>query len=163
MLAYCNADMILLPDFVEAGQKAAAWQREFLLIGQRHSLQVYEELDFALDWQSRLATWYQAEGALGSECMVDYFIWRGDWWGTIPDFAIGRYVWDDWLVWRGLQAEVFVCDVTQQVRAYHQGHHQLPWEHPDHARNLAAAGHPGAGINRVRWELTGDGFRQKGR
>lgn len=162
VLCYANADIILRPEIVGAANAAAAWQREFLLVGQRYSLQVYDELDFDGDWMGQLQTWFTNEGSLGVQCMVDYFIWRGDFWGEIPGFYIGRYQWDDWLVWRALTADVFVCDVTEVVPAYHQGHRQLPWEHPQAQHNrVASGGNPGAAINDAHWRLTKSGFTHK--
>ena len=46
LLACVNADILLLPDFVEAAHQAQTLTERFLVVGQRWELDVTETLDF---------------------------------------------------------------------------------------------------------------------
>ena len=50
LLAYINADILVLPDFLESARQAASLQSEFLLVGQRWDLDVRTPLDFERGW-----------------------------------------------------------------------------------------------------------------
>ena len=54
LLAYVNADILLLPDFVEQAKRVMGLAHHFLLVGQRWDLDVREELTFTPGWQERL-------------------------------------------------------------------------------------------------------------
>jgi hypothetical protein len=43
-------------------------------------------------------------------------------WGEIPGFAIGRFAWDNWLIWRARDLGVPVFDASAVVLAIHQDH-----------------------------------------
>ena len=55
LLAYVNADILLLPDFLEAACQVAALSRGFLVVGQRWDLDVRQPVDFSPGWQADLA------------------------------------------------------------------------------------------------------------
>ena len=53
---------------------------------------------------------------------IDYFVYPHQLWGEIPDFALGRFAWDNWLLWRALDLHVPVVDASAAVLAIHQDH-----------------------------------------
>jgi hypothetical protein len=152
IFAYVNSDIILLPDFSDAVEAVAAQYEEFMVVGRRWNTTISEPIDFDGDWEHsvRLA---MAHGTLYAECAMDYFVWRGDWWGDIPDYAVGRYVWDNWLLWKPLSIDVPVVDCTDSITAVHQSHAQLPWNHEQ--ANLNRSVHAGGmcGLKDVRLTL----------
>jgi hypothetical protein len=62
MLCYANADMILLPDLLEATRQVSRQAKDFLLVGQRWDLDQTVPLDFSGDWESRLRRDLAARG-----------------------------------------------------------------------------------------------------
>lgn len=60
---------------------------------------------------------------LHAPCGVDYFLFRKGQIGAIPPFAVGRNVYDNWLVWAALYKwNMQVFDATQVIKAVHHYH-----------------------------------------
>ena len=149
VLAYVNADMILMEDFPAGVQKVQASLPSFLLIGQRWDLPVLDELDFDnRRWQELLQRQLQKHAMLHAECGLDYFVFRKGLWPEIPPFAIGRTAWDNWLVMNPNKRGVPVVDGTEFITAVHQDHdyahvaggRQEAWNGTEAARNRGLAG-----------------------
>jgi len=161
---YVNADIILFPDMVDAVELAASQRDHFMLSGRRTNCYIDEPVDFEADWVSFIKENHLPKGHLYAECAIDYFIWRGDFWGEMPDVSVGRYVWDNYLVWRPLSVGVPVIDTTEMITAVHQGHHQLPWDHPEHKGNWEAMGKVKAGVaglKDTKLYLTKEGIQRR--
>lgn len=153
ILAYVNADIILLDDFVTAVEYVASQKSQFLAVGQRHNTHLRKAIDFTADWQTEMRK-FVARGHLYAECAIDYFVWRGDFWAELPSVAVGRYTWDNVLMGAAIQRNIDVVDVTESVTAVHQLHGKLPWEHPEAMVNRQAArGAVQRGINSAQWKL----------
>jgi hypothetical protein len=128
-LAYSNADIILMDDFVDAIRRLAALADRFLMIGQRHGLDVTEPLDFSPHWQQRLCDRLQQHG-LGFYRGMDYFAFPAQLWTEIPEgLAAGRAGWDAWPVYAARLQRAIVVDATPVVLAVHQSHDYS--HHPD--------------------------------
>ena len=53
-LCYANCDMLFMQDFFRAFEKAAQWQRRFLLVSQRWDADITDLIDFTRpDWNER--------------------------------------------------------------------------------------------------------------
>jgi hypothetical protein len=122
VLAYLNADMIVLPDFLDAARQAAAQAERFLIVGQRWDLDVRREIDFSPGWEQRLRAEVQARGRLHAPAGSDYFIFPRDSFTDMPDFAIGRAGWDNWAIYHALRSGWAVIDATSAVAIVHQDH-----------------------------------------
>jgi hypothetical protein len=147
VLAYLNADMIVLPDFLEAARQAAAQAGRFLVVGQRWDLDVHRELDFNPGWGSRLQAELRARGRLHAPAGSDYFIFPREAFEGMPDFAIGRAGWDNWAIFHALRSGWAVIDATSAITIVHQDHDygHLPGGKPHYDleesyRNQALAG-----------------------
>jgi len=121
-MAYVNADILLLPDFVEAAKQVADQVKDFLLIGQRWDLQVDHLLDFSDGWAQRLQTAVRNTGSLHLPAGSDYFIYPRHLFNDIPDFAIGRAGWDNWMIYNAKQENWMVVDGTPSITVIHQNH-----------------------------------------
>lgn len=150
---YTNADIILSSDFVPgliAAVEAVKNEMEqsnfrrskkgILLIARRWNVQVFDHLDFADGWYQELWDKVHDQGSLMADCAIDLFAWHGEVWVNIPDFAIGRYAWDNWLVGNAYAARnVPVVDVTPVIKLIHQSHHIVEWSDPDAQQNFKKA------------------------
>ncbi len=122
-LAYVNADIILTQDFLDAVSQVQERFPQFLMVGQRWDLDFTEPVDFAdPDWQEALKGRVSREGVLHAVSALDYFVFSQGLWPEIPDLALGRTAWDNWLVAQPLEAEIPVVDATPAVLAVHQNH-----------------------------------------
>ncbi len=160
-VCYVNTDIILMSDFMAVMQKFAAnCQQKFLLVGMRWNLDLTELLDFNdPEWESKLRLYLKEHGSLHNIAGLDYFAYPKGLFGPIPPFAIGRCVWDNWLLWKALDRGSAVVDLSQCVTIIHQNHDyahivdmpDLPgrerlFQCPERERNIELAG----GLGHVR-------------
>lgn len=121
ILAFVNADIIFLDDFTEAIRAVTCDQ--FLLIGQRTDVQVDSEIDMRNpSWRENLRTRAGTQGRFQSPAGMDYFVFRRGTLANLPPFAIGRFLWDNWLVYHARHRRMPVIDATGAVMAIHQNH-----------------------------------------
>jgi hypothetical protein len=149
LVGYINADIILGRDFLEAVRALQAIRRPFLAVGRRWDLDFTGTVDYSdPDWEAGLRREVDARGTLHPSSGIDYFIYRRGLWGEIPPFAVGRTMWDNWLIWRVRKRGAMVVDATESVWAVHQNHgyNHHPqgsdgvWKGPEAERNERLAG-----------------------
>jgi hypothetical protein len=136
LLACINADILVMPDFLAAAQQVASRTADFLMVGQRWDLDVPEELDFSSDprstegdprstegaWETRLRQRMRASGSLHPRGGSDYFIFPRQCFVKMPEFAIGRAGWDNWMIYEARQQGWPTLDATGAIDIVHQAH-----------------------------------------
>lgn len=122
LLAYLNADILLLPDFLVAAKQVQKQCEKFLLIGQRWDLDVSDLLDFSNGWDKRLREDVKRRGNLHLPAGSDYFLFPYSLFIEMPDFAIGRAGWDNWMIYYARQQSWPVIDGTPSIMVIHQSH-----------------------------------------
>ncbi len=122
LLAYVNADIILLPDFVETARQVAAQTGNFLLVGQRWDMRIETPLDVSAGWQARMLESAQRENRLHPRGGSDYFIYPRAAFANMPAFAVGRAGWDNWMIYAARRAGAAVIDSTAGINIIHQDH-----------------------------------------
>lgn len=149
LLAYLNADILVLPDFVQVARQVVGQAERFLVVGQRWDLQVENEIDFSPGWETRLGADLEARGRLHPPAGSDYFIFPRQLFSEMPPFAIGRAGWDNWMIYRARERGWPVVDATPTLRIIHQDHDysHLPGGKPHYDlaesnHNLELAGGP---------------------
>jgi hypothetical protein len=147
LLAYLNADMLVMADFLAAARQADRQTHRFLIVGQRWDLDVRQPLEFGPGWEARLRVEVRARGRLHAPAGSDYFIFPRPLFAELPDFAIGRAGWDNWAIYHALRSGWAVIDATRSIMAVHQDHDygHLPGGRPHYDleesdRNQALAG-----------------------
>jgi hypothetical protein len=149
ILVYCNADIILLPDFPAAIARVAESRRRFLMVGRRWDLDLQRPIEsFGADWQAALRREAMTSGEQRSPNFVDYFAFsKGLFDGLLP-LALGRAYWDNYLVWLARSRGADVVDASAVVMAIHQNHDYSHhpggtagvWTGPEAKRNRALIG-----------------------
>jgi hypothetical protein len=147
LLAYVNADIVLLPDFIEVSRKVASDCDRFLLVGQRWDLDVRRELEFGEGWHRRLSDQIAGRGRLHPPGGSDYFIYPRSCFTNMPAFAIGRAGWDNWMIYQARREGLPVVDATQAITIIHQDHDyshlpgsQSHYRLPETTENVRLAG-----------------------
>jgi hypothetical protein len=129
VIGYVNADIILMNDFAEAVRRLATLADRFLMLGQRHDLDIDGPLAFDAGWDARLRARIVDRGITQTFGM-DYFVFPRDLWPDIPiALAVGRAGWDNWPVYAARLRKAITVDATQTVLAVHQSHDYS--HHPD--------------------------------
>ena len=129
-LCYANCDIVLTPDFTRAFERLKAWHDSFLMVGQRTDIDITAPLDFSqVDWERSLRELASARGNRRPLDWIDYFLFRRGTFTGMPPFAVGRLVWDWWVIWRMRSTGCAVVDTTPVVLAVHQNHEYT--QHPE--------------------------------
>jgi len=150
LLAYLNADIMVMTDFARAVSLASQKRKRFLLVGQRWDIDLHEPWDFEHpEWQARLRHYVAECGELHPPYGSDYFAFPRGALEALPPFAVGRAGWDNWLIYRARRLRIPVIDASAVVTVVHQGHDyaHIPegvdidsWRGPETDRNLAMIG-----------------------
>lgn len=148
LVCYINADIILLKDFILAVDRVSKKKR-FLMVGQRWNLDLDRPLVFNENWENDIRNLIRLKGQLNPKLGIDYFIFPRGLLNDIPDFAVGRPYWDNWMIYNGRSSGFHVIDATEVVTAVHQNHDHshIPqkvvgkvYEGPECGKNLSLAG-----------------------
>jgi len=147
ILCYVNADIILLDDFLQAVQHVAEHLKSFLIVGQRWDVVMEEDPFGSEDWQAVMRSMLKGAGELHPPMGSDYFVFPSNQFQHIPNFALGRAGWDNWMIYEARRRRVPVVDATEAITAVHQehGYAHLPggqphYRHPESELNVALAG-----------------------
>jgi hypothetical protein len=118
---YVNADIILIDNFMASVRTIAGRYKSFLMVGQRTNLDVTHLIEFddvaTLDELEMRA---QCNGQAGGPCALDYFVFRRGLYCDIPPFCLGRFFWDNYLVWHAAAERATIVDCTANITAIHQ-------------------------------------------
>jgi len=147
LLCIINADMILMPDFVEAAKQAAKLKNRFVLLSQRWDYDITQPIEFTDGWQQNLSSLVHRQGSLHRPAGSDFFLFPRSCYTDIPSFTIGRAGWDNWMIYKARKERWPVVDCTPSIMIVHQNHDysHLPggkphYEHPDTNENIRLAG-----------------------
>ncbi len=130
-MAFVNADIILMNDLVKAIHSVSSSlrnnnnfedEKSFLIIGQRWDLEIRSLLKFSSGWEQQLKNEIRAKGQLHAPAGSDYFIFPREAFIEIPEFAIGRAGWDNWMIYQARKHRWPVIDATPSVMVIHQNH-----------------------------------------
>jgi hypothetical protein len=121
-LCIINSDMVLLADFMEAARQALKLKEQFVLLSQRWDLDIADPIEFAAGWQDRLRTSAHDQGLLHRPAGSDFFLFPRTCYTDVPDFAIGRAGWDNWMIYKAHKEKWPVIDGTPSMTIIHQNH-----------------------------------------
>lgn len=124
LLCFINTDIILLPEFCSVIQETVKkLSDKFLLTGQRINTDINYPLNFEKDWDKKIKNTIKNKN--WRYAGPDYFIFLKGTYKNIPSFAIGRYFWDNWLIYQAIKMKISVVDLTSKVFALHQKHNYI--------------------------------------
>lgn len=124
-LAYCNCDVILMKDFIRAVEILASLDQfdQFVAFGRRTDLDVDAEIDFdKLHQIEALLTDCRRQGKFSSNVCKEYFVFNRELYNDVPDFAIGRGNWDNWMIHSAKTKKLPVVKMSEVIGAIHQSH-----------------------------------------
>jgi hypothetical protein len=121
-LCYVNGDIILFDDFAASISRVAVWSDHFLMVGRRTDLDVRDAIVFPDDWAKDVASRARRDGKQQIARSIDYFVFSRGLYPAMPPLAIGRFWWDNWLLWKARSLGAKVVDASKTVLAVHQNH-----------------------------------------
>jgi hypothetical protein len=147
LLCIINADMLLMSDFAEAARRSRLQRDLFVLLSQRWDYDITSPIEFAEGWDAELRETVRKQNQLHRPAGSDFFLFPKSCYQDVPDFAIGRAGWDNWMIYIARQQKWPVIDCTSSMMIVHQNHDysHLPggkshYEHPDTNENIRLAG-----------------------
>jgi hypothetical protein len=142
LLAYVNSDIILMDDFMDGVSRVSQRAGHFVLGGRRWNLGINGLLSFDSGWQEVLRSQIRICGTLHWPTGIDYFVFPKGTWETMPPFAIGRTMWDNWLLYYARARGYALIDASEIITAVHQTHsypQDLSKNSPEKRRNWELA------------------------
>ena len=122
IMCYVNSDIILTSNFLEA-LKRNNDNENYLMVGQRWDLDISEKVDFENQgWEDKLWDRVINNGVLHVLTGMDYFVFPKDLFKSFPPFAIGRPVWDNWMLYQARVLGASIIDSSLVITAIHQNH-----------------------------------------
>jgi hypothetical protein len=115
IMSFVNADILLPQSLAAAVTTTARHSDRFLMVGECWNTRSETPL------QPDAIQWHAQARKRGADA-IDYFVYSRGLYGDLPAFAIGRTVFDNWLVWRARDLGATVVDATSTVHALHQDH-----------------------------------------
>jgi hypothetical protein len=110
-------------------------------------LDITQPVDFSAGWDDSLRSTVHGQGQLHRPAGSDFFLFPRSCYIAVPDFAIGRAGWDNWMIYKARQEKWPVIDCTPSMMIVHQNHdyQHLPdgkphYEHPETNENVRLAG-----------------------
>lgn len=147
LLLFSNSDILFFPETLALALKLHEHHADCVLMGQRYDLDVREPLDFGPGWSQRLRADVQARGRLHPLGGSDYFLFPRQLYVDIPDFAIGRAGWDNWMIYQAVRQPWLDIDATPDLTVVHQNHDYAHLDggkdhqrHPETYENAELAG-----------------------
>jgi hypothetical protein len=135
--------MLFLGGFMEAVQQVASWRDRFLMVGQRKNVNLDQpELYGSPDQEERLRALVKQQNLYVPPGAMDYFVFRRGLFIRIPQFAVGRGCWDNWVLSKALSSKIPIVDASAVVSAVHQNHEYTPAQQvqsPESKRNYEVA------------------------
>ena len=144
LTCYVNADIIILNSLIDAIRLVPF--QHYLLLGQRWNMDITDLIDFdKLGWEEELKHVLNKRGQLQPPFGSDYFVFNKEIKWEMPEFAVGRPGWDNWLIYKARALNLPVVDGTKVVVAIHQNH---DYSHVPKADDLSSFEGPEAVMNR---------------
>ena len=120
---------------------------KYVLLSQRWDYDITSSLDFAAGWGRQFENTVRKQGQLHRPMGSDFFLFPKASYQDIPDFAIGRAGWDNWMIYKARKEHWAVIDCTPSMMIVHQNHDysHLPgakphYDHPETEVNTKLAG-----------------------
>lgn len=171
VLCYVNADIMLMSDFSRAVAQVSRRRSRFLMGGRRWTVDLPHLWDFGGDWEARLRALVDEHGTLDPPHSIDYFVFPAGFWTQIPPFAIGRFFWDNWLLYQCRARKAPLIQATPAITVVHQSHGynhagttaDTLHQGPEARRNLelAGGGHHLYSLSLASHILTPQGLRRR--
>lgn len=123
IMTFINADIILPANFLDIINLVVNRFNRFLVVGHRWDMDVRDIINF--DKKNEINKFWHAVKTESTKhpCTgIDYFIYKKGQYKDIPDFFIGRWGWDNWLLWQTRRKRLPLIDASDEIQVIHQNH-----------------------------------------
>ncbi len=93
-----------------------------MLVASRYNCRIETPLQFENGWDAALRARCRGGNRMYPAAGSDVFVFPRGLFGKVPDFAIGRGYWDNWLMREARRKRAHLIDATACLTAVHQEH-----------------------------------------
>jgi hypothetical protein len=122
LMCYVNADIVLLSEFARAVEQVEKKLPRFLIVAKRINVDMGKPISFDTGWESAVKKSARENGVSGDHTAIDVFVFPKGTYPQVPEFAVGRLWFDQWLIKAARQSEIPVVDVSRVAPVLHQNH-----------------------------------------
>lgn len=123
LVGYVNADIVLTDDFCKAVERVRAQFEKFLMVGRRWDIDWDRPIDFGqAGWAETLRREALRANVQRPGNYIDYFVYPRGLFPRLLPLAIGRFSWDNYLLWCARSRGAELVDASPVVTAIHQNH-----------------------------------------
>ncbi len=147
LLAMINADNLFMSDFLQACKAVLGKTDKFLICGDRLDVKMPGPIDFSKGWEEKLKDRLLKEGKNMGVAGSDYFVFPRACFTDMPDFAVGRSGWDNWMIFKARSEGWKTIDISKSITAGHENHdyshlpgNKPPYRLPETMNNIRLAG-----------------------
>lgn len=162
VIGFINTDIILVSGVIKTIEQVVEKFEQFLIIGQRHNINIDYSLNFSTGWKKNLHHKVDNDDTLHGPSGIDYFFFPR---GTIPElppFLVGCPGWDNWIIQQLLILDIPIIDATENITCIHQDEGR-GWPNDGTRYNRKLAGNNGNGghISDSQWVIHGKKLRRR--
>ncbi len=125
-LCYVNTDILLSGVFTRAVATVREQCSKCLMVSKRLNIDLTEDwtqrIGAGENWQDPLMRLVQSTGTSGQHTAIDAFVFPRGFYKSVPDFAIGRFWFDQWLIKDARINGFRVVDLSLVAPLIHQNH-----------------------------------------
>jgi hypothetical protein len=122
LMGVINTDIIVFPEFITTCEMISQKTDKFVLAGQRWDLKIEKLIQFKKGWETSLRADIKTHGRRHPPAGSDYFVFPRSCYSSIPDFAIGRAGWDNWMIFKARREHWKMIDASNAIAVVHQDH-----------------------------------------
>jgi hypothetical protein len=123
IIIYVNCDIIFTASLLNTINFISSRFQKYVIIGRRSDVAISKKIDFSnINWEKKLLSEYSNSMVLHSASGIDYFIFPKSIEINMPQFAVGRPSWDNWMIYYFLKMNYSVFDSTKINLVIHQNH-----------------------------------------
>ena len=123
ILMFINADIILPDNFLSVVQITSRSFSNFLIVGHRWDMDVVDIVNFHDPIESEQFWKSALKKSIKYTCTgIDYFVFRKNSLKNLPEFAIGRPGYDNWMLWNARRRFIPIIDASNAIKVIHQNH-----------------------------------------
>lgn len=115
---YVNSDIVLGPDFAATIESVSQKTIDplWLLVGKRRDLDLANPEKYTVDEIRNIS---MDKGVDHGWAGIDYFVFLPTTFQFVYPFALGKFVWDQWLVGNAFRRGIFTVDGSETILAVH--------------------------------------------
>ncbi len=123
ILCYVNADILFPDNFSDIINILSNQMGKIMAVGHRWDLKIHGLIDFD-NFIERKKFWNNAKAKSHKHACtgIDYFIFKKGTLRNLPPLIIGRFGWDNWLLWKTRRMRIPLIDLSDNLFAIHQSH-----------------------------------------